>query len=381
MPEFLYRARGPSGELIADRVAAATLEQARQVLEARGCRDLEFHSHDNAAEIARMLAAETGIPPADPAEWSAADEIESRRRRGTGRKLWWAFTKHLAIFSLLVKWGLGAWLAGPPYGGLDWLGFVAAPLYLIFFIFQVLPMLVFNQLLEASVWQEWKRLARWTALARALRWVRRTGIPESELVYREAYALAAQGNLSAALQHAEQLRALPARAEYLHLARVSSIHEYAGDYAGQLRCVERAAALRPDTTDVWIDLASVRLRRFANVAGAREALTRVEGKELAEVPKAVLLLIQGMLACMERDFVAADGCLQGAAQRLAKIGNPLIQTPQAELNAWWAIALAGLGRTDEARQAFAAARPLLVVQKSHPLLNRVQSALAGAGAR
>lgn len=262
MPEFIFRARGPTGERLADRVAAATLGEARQVLEARGYRDIRFHSHDNAADVARMAAADTGVPPAEPGEWTAADEIQAQRRRGAGRQLWWAFTKHFIIFSLLVRWNLHAYRDGPPYGGLDWLGFVATPLYAVVFVFQVLPMTIFTQLLEASVWHDWRKQARWIALARALRWVKKTGIPENELVFREAYALAAQGNLSGALQHAEQLRGHPDIAEYLYLTRVSSIHEYAGDYTGQLRCVERAAALQPETTDVWIDLATVRLRRF-----------------------------------------------------------------------------------------------------------------------
>lgn len=376
MPDFMYRARGPRGERVTDSIQADSLADARTRLEARHYQGIEFYTGENAADIARMSAAGTGIEPAAPGEWSPADEIEAQGRRGTGAQVAWAFTKHLIIFSLLSRWNYASMRDGPPYGWLDWLGFAATPLYAAFFLMMVLPLTIFTQMLEAAVWHDWKRQARWIGAARLLRRLMRTGIPENELTFREANALAAQGNLSAALQRVEPLRQDPSIAEYLFLGRVSSIHEYAGDFSGGLRCLERAAALKPETPDVWIDLATFRLRRFGNAPGAREALAHAAGRELPEIARAMVEVAEGMAATLERDFAAGEERLRAASARFDKFGIPLIKGIQAELKAWRAVALAGLGRKEPARKLFAEARPLLVAQRAHALIARAEAALA-----
>ncbi|HYC71976.1 MAG TPA: hypothetical protein VEB66_12260 [Opitutaceae bacterium] len=376
MPEYLYRARGPRGERITDSIQADSLAAARRRLEERHCTAIEFYTGDNAADVARMSSAGTGIDAAAAGEWTAADEIEAQRRRGTGAQIWWAFTKHLIIFSLLARWNYASMRDGPPYGWLDWLGFVATPLYAAVFLMMVLPLTIFTQILEASVWHDWARQARWIGAARLLRRLMRTGIPENELVFREAYALAAQGNLSAALRHAEPLRQDPNTVEYLFLGRLATIHEYAGDFAGGLRCLERAIALKPEVPDLWIDLATFRLRHFGNAAGGREALARTAGHELPELARAMVEIAEGMAATIERDFASADRSLRASAARFDKFGIPLIKTIRAELDAWHAVALAGLGRAAEGRKLLARARPLLTAQKSHALLARAEAALA-----
>lgn len=53
--------------------------------------------------------------------------------------------------------------------------------------------------MEATVWCNWTELRRFVRRARILRRFMITGIPESELDFREAEALAAEGHLSEVL--------------------------------------------------------------------------------------------------------------------------------------------------------------------------------------
>ena len=378
MPAFSFSATSPEGEKVRDRVDAASLSQARYILEIRRYTDVEFYTHDNADDIARMALAGTEVPPVAPDEWTAADDIGSLERRGLAAKLWWALKQHSIFLGPLLLWNFLSWRGDRPFGWGDWLGFVCSGLYLVIFTFLVMPMTIFEQLLEAAVWRDWAAQRRCIRLARLLRLVMRTGIPENELLFREANALAAGGNLSAALAHVAPLRGQAEIADYLFLSRVSTIHEFAQDYGGQLKCMEEAVVKKPDNAEAWIDLAAVRIRHFRNVAGARAALEQIADKELPELARAVLLLTSGIVSVEERDHAAAVTQLREAETVLNKFGNVLIQGFLAELQAYLALALAAQGKNAEARGRFERMKPLLIAQKADRLILRVDSAI-GAG--
>jgi 2-keto-3-deoxy-L-rhamnonate aldolase RhmA len=82
MPAFLFSATLPDGEKVRERIDAASLAQARYILEVRKYTDVEFFTHDNAEDIARMTLSGTDINLDDYPELSAADEIEGQMRRG-----------------------------------------------------------------------------------------------------------------------------------------------------------------------------------------------------------------------------------------------------------------------------------------------------------
>jgi len=111
---------------------------------------------------------------------------------------------------------------------------------------------------------------------------------------------------------------------------------------------------------------------------ARAALDQISDKELPELARAVVLLTSGMVSVEERDFAAAVTQLTEAETVLNKFGNTLILGFLAELQAYLALALVAQGRIDEARGRFAAMKPLLVAQKSHRLVVRVEAAVGVA---
>jgi tetratricopeptide (TPR) repeat protein len=378
MPQFLFRAKDATGEVTEDRLEAATLGQARYTLELRGFTDIEFFSTENVAEVQRMALSGTGLEDDPPGDVPASVEISAQGNRGVLAQFFWALRWHMIFLGPLLLWNFLSWRGDRPLGWGDWLGFVLTPLYLLVFVKMILPLTIFTILLEAAVWQNWPKQARCIRLARFLRRFMRTGIPENELLFREAHALAAQGNLSGALLHVEPLRGHPDVSEYMFLARLGSVYEYAGDFATQLRCAEQAAAKQPDSADPWIDLASVRIRHFRDVAGAKAALEKAEDKDLSEMARAFLLLTKGMIAVEDLRMAEAEAHLREAAGVFRKFGIALIQALEAELQAYLALALAAQGRGGEGRADFARVRPLLVAGRMEQLVGRVDVAL-GAG--
>ena len=115
----------------------------------------------------------------------------SRRRKGALAKFAWALKQHAPYFALLLLWNFLSWRGDRPFGWGDKLGFVLTPLYAIYFAVVVTPMLAFDQLIQAAVWRDWAAQRRWTAVLRFNRRLLGMGVPESELLWREANALAA----------------------------------------------------------------------------------------------------------------------------------------------------------------------------------------------
>jgi hypothetical protein len=377
MPAFLFRARDASGAMVEDHIEAATLGQARYALELRGCTAIEFHTGESQAEITRAVLSGSGVAPADAGEWTAADEIASRERKGLFAKFWWALKQHAPYFLVLLGWNYFSWRGERPFGWGDWLGFALTPLYAVYFFAVVIPMLAFDQLLQAAVWRDWAAQRRYIALLRFMRALLRMGVSENELLWREANALAAGGNLSAALAHVAPLKGHPDIAEFLYFSRASTLHEFAGDFHGQLRCIEQAIASKPSAPDSYIDLAAVRILRFRDVAGARAALAQIEDKELAETARGVFLLVRGAIGVEARDYAAAEKDLREAEAILGQVGNALILGFLADLQSYLALALAATGRPQEARARYLSVRPLLVAQQADHLLGRVDAAVGG----
>ena len=378
MPSYLYSANAPDGRKIHERIEAASLDQARSALELYKYSDIEFLTDENGSDIARAARSGTDVPAIDPAGWTAEDEVQVHRHRGLVQKLWWVFKKHAVIFAALAIWNVTSWRGGRPLIWLDWVGFIATPLYCLWFIKLVLPMVLFQLILEASVWHDWIRLRRFIRWARQLRRFMVTGIPDNELDIREAQSLAAEGRLAEGLQLVEKYRGHPDVAEYVFLSRVAGIYEAAGQYDRTVALFEESAARGPGGVSEWIDLAMARVQLLHDAAGARTALQKIEGRELPALAKAFRLIVEGTIAGEERDDLrACESYRAGLAKLQATSGNPLVLGLVAEVRAGLAISLARLGRKELARKILAGSRPLLEARKEAGLLARCDKALEG----
>jgi hypothetical protein len=376
MPEYMFRAANSERGEIKDRIEATNLGQARYMLEIRGYRDIEFYSDEGADDIKRAVLSGTDVPEGDPELWTAEDEAAAWRRKGIGAQLWWAFQQNLIVIAPLAFWNWSSWRGARPFSALDWAGFVATPLYLAYFLFLSTPMVVFQRLLESAAWCEWKQVYRYVAWARRLRAIGIRAIPASELDFREAYAMAAEGRTEQALQLLEKYRGDPDMAEYLFLGRLSSVYEYAGSYDKMIALLEESAAKGPGGASEWIDLAVARVRRGRDIAGAKAALARTADKEIAALPGAALAICEGIIASEEReDDRACEQLEKGLGKLDAYAGNPLIQVMVAEAKAYLAISQARRGAREEANKTFAAVGALLKARNETDLLERCTTAL------
>ena len=379
MQRFIFQARDSAGRPVKDYVEASTLDQAKYTLEIRGYREIEFLTDESQQDIERMMQAggASEAPPIDPELWSAQDHADAMQRKGIGAHLWWAAKQHLVFVLPLAWWNYCSWTGGRPFGWGDWLGFVLTPLYAVYFFKLSLPFMIFQKIMEASVWCNWAEVRRFVSWARVMRRFMITGIPESELDFREAQALSAQGNLDGALAKVERWRKDPDMPPHMFLTRLSSIYENAGDYAAMLACVEDAAKMTPEGVNQWIEIASVKIRRLRDVAGAKAALEKTGDAELAVLPAAFKKWVQGMIATEEGDDMQALACLTEALEKLkAFAGNPLIQLLEVEAKGYLVIVEARLGRREEAGVRFSEVRALLRLNRPNDLYPRCEASVA-----
>ena len=113
MPVFSFSATSADGEKVRERIDAASLSQARYILEIRRYTDVEFFTHENADDISRMTLSGTGVDPAEFPEWSAEDDIGSQQRRGLARQLLWALKQHSIFLAPLLLWNFLSWRGRP----------------------------------------------------------------------------------------------------------------------------------------------------------------------------------------------------------------------------------------------------------------------------
>jgi tetratricopeptide (TPR) repeat protein len=381
MPSFLYEAAGPEGEVVRERIEAENLGQAGYLLKVRGYRDVRFFTDENAGDMRRLTEAGANVSPADPADWTPDDEVELMQRKGAWGQFWWAFRQHLFVVIPLCYWNFLSLRAGPPFAWLDYAGFVATPLYLGYFLFLAAPGQVFHQILDASVWHDWRRLRFFTRLARLLRSAMGMGIPETELRVREATALADEGKLDEALGVMEAVRTDPNNKPYLYLARLAGVYQAAGQFDRQIACLRESQAQSPGGASEWIDLAMALVRRGHDVAGAKAALAQAKEKEMPELAKAFVAWCDGIIACEERDFARAKRELETALELTGTTGTQLMVAVHAHMHAYLCIACAGCGEGDEARRLWSACRAILVAQRETELIGRCRAALAALTTR
>ena len=378
MKVFLFSATGPAGEKLTDRVEAASLAQARYALELRGCRDIEFFTDENGADIERANRSGLDLPKVDPERWTAADELASHRRKGVAEKILWAAKQHAPIFGGLALWVGVEWFNGRPYGLWAWVAFLALPLYFLWFLRLVVPIALFDLILESAVWWEWSRLRRYLALTRLMNRFVTTGIPPKELDIREGISLAAQGRLAEGVALVEKYRGHPDLSEYLYLARLSGLYDAAKDYNRSVGLMEAAAAVGPGGVSEWIDVALARILRQQDAPGAREALAKIADKEVPALPQAFRLIVEGMIATQERDDLHAAEYFRLGLEKLAAVsGSPLTHALIAVARAHLVISFARIGHRDLARKILAQERPLLEARQETALLQRCDAALAG----
>jgi hypothetical protein len=257
-----------------------------------------------------------------------------------------------------------------------WLGFATTLLYAVNFILRIAPSILFKQILAASAWCDWARVRRCSTWARVLRHMAGgVGVPERELLIREAYALAFEGHVDEAVRWMEE-RVKP-RATFVessYLARLSSVYEYARQFDRQVDCLRRAQASGNGGATGWIDLAGALLRRGRDLAGGRAALERARPQEMSEMAKGFLALYDAVAALLENDAARAEHLLREALPYF-QTGTALMEVLERVAEGYLCIACARQGKRDEAVQLWRRAQPMLEARREIELLRECRAAL------
>lgn len=368
MTLFLYSAAGPDGKRRAGRIDAASLDAAKFLLEQRNLSAIVFHTDEMSAA---GMKAEGLAPP----EVDADTELAHRTTPPQG----FAFVRACYVGNWIVWVPTLAWVVwnlwhGAPYTFVDWLSFVLAALGLVFPAYAAIPSLAYQRLLDASAWARWSEVRRHCAFFR--RWGRWLigPLPRLDIDIRDASAVAATGDLQAALDSvAHYAEGMP---RHTYLSRIVQIHIAACDWTGATRCLEEAWRLSGGATAETVDYATTLVWRLRDADRAEQLLAGVADKTRSSLVQAFFDYATGMVALERGNPAAAKTALLDAIGGVATHINPssaaLIDFIQAHL----VIALGELGEKRTARAVLRGVLPRLTAFKAIDLARRCAAAVA-----
>jgi len=368
MPTFLFSATNRAGVAITDRIDAATVSGARYALETRGHTQIKFHTDDMEKHFAGVIKEDAELDPSEVL--TPEQELKARRGGGALRELWGAWKMNAVFWVPLAIWLGFIFLEGRPFSVWDWTGFTLTGLFLLYFVWIVLPSVAYQRLLEAGGWYRWSEVRWWVRFIRIIKCIGFVPIPDLELDFRMAYGLAAEGKLDAALELVKKHDNLKV-GKFMFLARSASLYEAAGQYEQMTGLRRQAAQHGTGNPAEKIDIALGLLRRERNPAEARVILEELEQHDISDVAGIFVSYCRGLLAVEEENWKQADEFLGATIEAAAPFANnPIMQGMLNDIKAYHGIALAQLGNYAEARKLIRAATPALQARKETVLLDR-----------
>jgi tetratricopeptide (TPR) repeat protein len=391
---FSFRAKTQNDKVIIDRINAESVEEAWSILEGQGYTAIELL--DN--EITAIKLDDENSPLR--LQFSAEKALAMQAQKSIVLKLVRKFFSFPYISILLVllsgfiylysnnfldEYGL---LFRTSEGDMRWelvykfillskdfyvyLVILLAG-YLLWFAKMVMPMVMYNQALEANAWCRWREVEYW--MRRLQKWKDRFKIsfPEHELLFRLATAEAGQGRLNEALQRVAHLETDSSLIPGFYYCRLASLFLVTRDFRQALDCQRKAFEINPSSTNT-ISLAHTLAQRFGDYSAAQALLDEVNDKKLP--------LMEKLFACYVRGIIALEtGHPNQSCQYLEEVfslgdnfGLPLMQGMLLEVSAYYALALVAMGKAEIAEKHFKRAYPMLIVQDETELLARCERA-------
>lgn len=394
MLSFSFRAKTKNGKVIIDRINAESVEEAWSILERQGYMAIELL--DNEITAIKLNDENSRLR----VQFSAEKALSMQAQKSIVLKLIKKFFSFPYISILLI------WLSGFIYfyttnfldeydllfrtseGDIRWelvykfillskdfyvYLIIVVVGYLLWFTKQVLPMVMYNQALEASAWCRWREVEQW--MRRLQRWKNSFKIPfpDHELLFRLATAEAGQGRLAEALHRVAHLETDSSLIPGFYHCRLASLFLVNRDFQQALDCQRKAFAINPSSTNT-ISLAHTLAQRFADYSTAQALLDELNDKKLS--------LMEKLFACYVRGIIALEtGHPNQTCQYLQKVfslgdnfGLPLMQGMLLEVHAYYALALVAMGKAEIAEKHFKLAYPMLITQGEAELIARCDKA-------
>jgi hypothetical protein len=341
----IYQARDAEGALVSGAVVARGSQEAKQQLAAMGLDDGKL----------LMESTPLGELPDVMLDPKLAAAAARAAREGPGMALLRSFVGNVWLWApplLLTVWSLRE---GSPFGIGDYLVFGYAALAAAALLVLVLPMLLYNQLLQARMHARWRTARFCLALLARLNLL--GAIKPYQLLSERCKILAGEGRVAPAL--------LLWQTEEAHLTAeqyqtgLVQIHDAAGDHARMIEA-QRAVIAQGGQELAKIDLAMALARHTDRMDEAEALIAGFEPQGLSELALAGFSYVRGLVAAArDQHAVAIRHYEQAVAQVRQFQNNPLVLGMIAEINGYTALALRAAGDQRRADALWQQVRPLL----------------------
>lgn len=367
--EYLLSANNADGKKVTERVEASSADAAVKTLEARGYSGIVLHTDDFGALFTTQSKGEPVVTPKDFVDFRNLQGYW-RRVGFLTRKLYaqvWKWDVLLVLMLLTSRWMHWRW------GIMDYLviGFLIAPLGVAMITLLNNPALRYHKFMELVAWGRWAEVLEQASRLRGR-------LPEQELLWNRAKALAGLGQLSNALELVAPLAKDPKLPQWLYFSRLGELYAMAGQRDEHLAWNQKALDLAPDNATLLIDHAMSLLRFQVDLPGARQLLVRARSHALSDALSPAADAVEGVLLFEEGNPNQAQDKLSAGLAGLDRFRHlsPLIGAVQDRFRAYRALSLAALGELPAAEREFQLAEPRLRALKRFELLARWQEVMS-----
>jgi tetratricopeptide (TPR) repeat protein len=366
MPSYLWTGKDSTGKEQADRVEAATAEQARTILENRGWTDLRQHTSDINDFVQQQSRAASDPDLDEPI--TAAQELQFLTGKAPGFWASWfdALRGSAVLFVALSVCFAWAYYRGRVIGTISF-GAVLAGLV---FLHPVLHFWfgrtnkMYRKLHIARNWRRWDEVFSLLEELTRTQQATKIGIGESEHARYRALALAGKGQLNEAVREFSAAAEKAEMPKWLFYSHLASVHIVANEHEKALALHRMSIQEAPEKGIPMIDTAAFLVQRFNCPGEAKQLMQQAEATQLPEMARPHIHLVHGVIAFRERDFQRARNHLHhGLSAIIASMGNrefifePAILLAQGYL----AVVEAKLGNKQVAARYHAAAAKYLEV--------------------
>jgi len=364
---YFVRCRTPDGAETVERVRAPDASAALEMCRKRGFTDVELLM-DEILSKGDMRNAEDELTPEQEVAMMTAG-----RWGGVGvifrqTRIFWIPALLVVVYRVAMGEPLG-WL-----GGAAVLVLLACSGLAIYVFLAAEPYRQLMSAISAGRWEEaLRRLEKMEGSSKFAQ-----SIPPAEFAFRRAQIYARLGKREQALAMARRGMEDPSQPAWHLELRMGDFHATAlRDAAAALVHYRRAAELAPDNSIVHLSAAEFHAGHLArDPAAARAALEVARRCTLAASTRWAELKIEGMIAVEEGAHADAFDKLEQARAAVARLPDTgLTPLVDAYIGAYSCLALAALGRRDEARRHYATIENRLRPHDLDDLLERCRAAI------
>lgn len=393
MPTFLWSGKDAEGQQRSERVEAENAQTAKVVLISAGWTNLELIMDEICDSKAIKVDSQT--PQWIIREGMEKDyqkEVENQRTpdrqaayfagRQPGLIAQWLTSVAQAWWMILLS---GAFLTFGIYRHRTFPIIFGAVLLFVLFLLHPAVVLFFkifsrtreeyDRLNRAKVWGRWNEVLECAERLRQPDRLTGAVVPAFELDRSQAGALAALGRLDEGLAIFKKYENDPKVERWIYLSFLGIVYGNAQQFEKGLELRRQAAAEKPDTSVVWIDLAYACVRRLNHTTEARQALARAEQLVVSGLGKPYLTFLRGIILWREHKPAEAKDQLEKTLVAFQPwLHNPLTEGLMLSAKAFLCAVNVDLGNLTMAKKLFGEVEPFLIVHRETELLAACKAA-------